>query len=345
MSDIHFMKIALRLARRGLGTVWPNPAVGCVLVKNNQIIATGWTQAGGRPHAEAHALSKTQNTQGATAYVTLEPCAHHGKTPPCAHALINAGIEHVIIGCTDPDPRVAGKGIEILKNAGIKVTTSVLENECVNINQGFFNRITQDRPFVTLKLATSADYKIAWPNNTPRWVTEKHARQTGHFLRHTHDAIMVGIGTVLTDDPMLTCRLPGLSQPVRVVLDSSARLPKDSKLATSTDQASVWVLGGKNPNLTDVTYFKANKNPRNILKTLAEQGITRLLIEGGAGVATSFLGNNLVDQIYHFQSPDMIGTAGVPALNNISFEKALDGFAAKVEKPCGRDMLTIYTKA
>ncbi len=348
MIDERFMHIALMLARRGLGTAAPNPSVGCVIVKNNQIISQGWTQPGGRPHAEAHALSKTKDTENATAYVTLEPCAHTGKTPPCCEALVKAGIKKVVIGCMDPDPRVNGKGMTYLKENNIEVISNVLEKESYEINRGFFLSVQENRPLVTLKLATSKDFKIAWPNHNPKWVTNKQSRLKGHLLRHTHDAILVGIGTVLADDPLLTCRLPGLKNPIRVVLDTDGKIPADSKLLSSLNEAPVWVFSkNQTPNVRsfETEIGDSGLDLHAVLNTLSKQGITRLLIEGGARVAASFLEAGLVDQIYHFQSDDIIGEKGIKALHNNSLEKILShDFMRREVKKIENNHLNIYQK-
>ncbi|MBT3397327.1 MAG: bifunctional diaminohydroxyphosphoribosylaminopyrimidine deaminase/5-amino-6-(5-phosphoribosylamino)uracil reductase RibD, partial [Alphaproteobacteria bacterium] len=216
------MRSALALAQRGLGQVWPNPSVGCVLVKDGHPIGRGWTQPGGRPHAETEALARAgDRARGATAYVTLEPCAHHGETPPCAAALVEAGVAKVVVACRDPDTRVNGGGIDALKSAGIDVVEGVLETDAIDLNIGFFTRVQSDRPMVTLKLAASIDGRIATSAGKSKWITGPGARAHGHGLRARHDAVLVGAGTVNADDPELTCRLPGMTgrSPVRVILE------------------------------------------------------------------------------------------------------------------------------
>ncbi len=237
MTDARHMRHALMLAERALGTVAPNPAVGCVIVRDGIVVGRGWTQRGGRPHAEVVALQQAADAaRGATAYVTLEPCAHIGQTPPCANALINAGISRVVGAVEDPDPRVSGRGFAMLREAGVVVVTDVLRDEAAALNAGFFLRMTGKRPLVTLKLAVSADNKIARAPGGDQWITGEEARRFGHFMRARHDAILVGIETALADDPELTCRIPGLEDrsPLRVVLDSGLRLPIDSKLVRTT---------------------------------------------------------------------------------------------------------------
>ncbi|MFM2366446.1 MAG: hypothetical protein RIR95_1054, partial [Pseudomonadota bacterium] len=243
MSDQDHMAHALRLAARGLGRTWPNPAVGCLVVKNGVVLGRGWTQPGGRPHAETMALAQAaEGARGATAYVTLEPCAHHGKTPPCANALIDAGVARVVSAATDPDPRVADRGHAMLRAAGISVTEGVLEAEAVALNEGFFQRILRGTPLVTLKLALTLDGRIANAAGASQWITGPLARRTVHMQRAVHDAVMVGIGTALADDPDLTVRDLGVShQPVRIVIDSHLRLPATGRLARSARINPVWV--------------------------------------------------------------------------------------------------------
>src|SRR5579872_6272521 len=243
--DLAHMRASLGLARRGLGNTWPNPAVGCVLVREGRVVGRGWTQAGGRPHAEAEALARAgRAARGATAYVTLEPCSHHGKTPPCAEALIAAGIARVVAAIEDPDPRVSGRGIARLKEAGITVETGPCADEAVELNAGFLCRVKHGRPLVTLKLATSLDGRIATASGESRWITGAAARERAHLLRATQDAVLVGTGTALADDPQLTCRLPGLEDrsPVRVVIDRNLRLPATLRLFSEARPVPTWLV-------------------------------------------------------------------------------------------------------
>ena len=241
------MGIALALARRGLGRVWPNPAVGCLLVREGRIIGRGWTGSGGRPHAETEALrraSASGGAAGATAYVTLEPCGHTGKTPPCAKALVEAGIGRAVVAATDPDPRVNGRGIAMLEAAGIEVTLGVRAAEARALNAGFLSRVEQGRPLVTLKLATTLDGRIATHTGASRWISGPVARDWTHALRAMSDAIMIGSGTALADDPELTCRLPGMTDlsPVRVVVDRRLRLPLTSRLVRDAKRQPTWLI-------------------------------------------------------------------------------------------------------
>ncbi len=327
-TDRRFMAMALALAARGLGRVWPNPAVGCVLVKDDRIVARGWTQPGGRPHAEAFALASAGNAaRGAAAYVTLEPCSHHGRTPPCADALIDAGVARVVVATTDPDPRVDGRGLEKLRSAGIAVETGVMAAEAEALNRGFILNRTVGRPLVTLKLASSADGRIATVTGESQWITGPAARAHGHRLRATHDAILIGSGTALADDPALTCRLPGLADrsPVRVVLDRRLRLAPDTALAGTARDLPTTVLTApshdqeRRRRLEDrgVEVRTYDGTPASALADLAAAGITRLLIEGGAGVAGAFLRAGLVDRIVWYRAGLVIGGDGRPAVEPI----------------------------
>lgn len=330
------MKMALALARRGLGSTWPNPSVGCVITDNKgHITGRGVTGPGGRPHGEAVALSQAGNAaRGGVVYVTLEPCAHHGKTPPCAAALVRAGISRVVIATGDPDRRVSGKGMEILKNAGIQVDFGVCQIEADEVNQGFFTLCHQKRPMVTLKMATSQDGMIAAASGDKKWITGPLSRQRGHLLRANHDAIMVGIGTVLADNPSLDCRLAGLSHlsPVRVVLDSHLRIPDDCRLVDTAKKIPTWVITGQNEGQNEGQKYQSLKSRgveifhcdrtgdgrlelKHMLAILGGQGITRLLSEGGAAVNASLIRASLVDRLYWFKAADIIGADGLAALS------------------------------
>lgn len=288
------MRHALTLAARALGRVSPNPAVGCVIVApDGRIVGRGVTQDGGRPHAETVALAQAgAAARGATVYVTLEPCAHIGKTPPCADALAAAGIARVVAAVEDPDPRVKGQGFAKLRAAGIEVVTGVMEKEAAALNAGFFLRIRENRPLVTLKLAQSADHKTIPPKGADRWITDKEAQRFAQLLRAKHDAILVGVNTVIEDDPELTVRLPGLEKysPLRVVLDRKGRMPKTAKL----NRPGTLVFADDIPT---------------VLATLAGRGVTRLLVEGGATVARAFA--DVADRLELFTGPQSFGdTAG-----------------------------------
>jgi len=294
----YFMQHALSLARRNLGQTWPNPAVGAVVVKDGEIVGEGYTARGGRPHAETQALAKAgEKAKGATIYVSLEPCAHHGKTPPCTDAIIKAGITTCYAACRDPNKPVNGKGIEQLKAAGINVIEGLCEAEARQLNRGFISVIERRRPYVAMKIATSSDGKIA--GGKSKWITGEAARNEVHRLRSEFDAIITGIGTVLTDDPLLTVRIAGLEHksPVRVILDRNHRLPRGSKLAQSTDASPVLVMN--------------TQSIPEVLTQLADKGFTRVLVEAGQRINTAFLASGLVDQIYWFKAPVAIGEAGL----------------------------------
>ena len=329
MTDTEHMAHALRLAARGLGNVWPNPAVGCVLVREGLVVGRGWTQAGGRPHAEVRALEQAgTRAAGATAYVTLEPCAHHGHTPPCAEALIAARVARVVTSLTDPDPRVSGKGHAMLRTAGIAVTEGVLADQAARLNAGFLKRVTQGLPFVTLKLAATLDGRIATASGESRWITGPQARRKVHALRLAHDAVMVGSGTALADDPDLTVRdLGSQRQPVRILVDRALRHKTDSRLGRTAGDNPVWVLHGASapePDrqawrdtgaiLIEVPERDGQLDLAAALRSLADRGLTRILSEGGSTLAAALLRAGLVDDLALFSGGLLIGAEGHPAL-------------------------------
>ena len=323
------MAHALRLAARGLGNVWPNPAGGCVIVRDGIVVGRGWTQPGGRPHAEVHALQQAGSlAEGATAYVTLEPCAHHGMTPPCAEALIAARVARVVTALTDPDPRVSGKGHAMLRAAGISVTEAVGGAEAAHLNAGFLKRVTRGLPFVTLKLAASLDGRTATATGESRWITGPEARRKVHALRLSHDAVMVGSGTALADDPDLTVRdLGAVRQPVRVVLDRLLRHSPDSRLGRTARQAPVWLVHGPaapaparlawqdcGATLIEVPETGGQLDLTAALRSIAGRGLTRIFSEGGATVAAALVQAGLVDELALFSGAVLIGGDGHPAL-------------------------------
>lgn len=363
--DTQFMKMALTLAERGLGQVAPNPAVGCVIVREDgdepRVVGRGWTQAGGRPHAETEALARAgTSARGATAYVSLEPCAHQGQTGPCAQALIDAGIARVVGAVGDPNPLVGGRGFAMLEAAGVSVTENVCGDEARHLNAGFFLTMSEKRPLVTLKIASSLDGRSATHDGQSQWITGERARNRGHLMRATHDAIMVGSATAVVDDPQLTCRLPGLGtrSPVRIVADGRLRLPLTSKLVREAAKAPVWVLtlaGGDDARrkafedcgvtLIDVAQGEGGlMDMRTALEKLAGRGMTRLLVEGGARLAASLMHARLVDRIEWFQSPKVIGGDGYPAIAGLGVkhvEKA-PVFALREVISLGEDSLASY---
>tara|TARA_A100001011_G_scaffold240919_1_gene248904 strand:+ start:23694 stop:24827 length:1134 start_codon:yes stop_codon:yes gene_type:complete len=336
--DLEFMKVALSLANRGIGNTWPNPSVGCVIVKNNIIISRGWTQPGGRPHAEVEALMRAGSaSNGATAYVTLEPCDHFGETPPCSKALVKAGIKRVVISVRDRDKRVSGSGIKFLKNSGIEVIENILTNESEFLNNGFFSKIVKSRPHITLKLATSLDGKIATKTGESKWITGKISRRYGHFLRMKHDAVLIGSGTALIDNPLLTCRITGINniRRTRIILDGQLRIGLDSQLVQTAMEAPVMIfindtkklnikkidkLLEKGISIIKSPYSSDGINLEYVMTKLIKKGITRVLIESGGNLASSCLKANLIDEIFWFRAPFIIGNDGKPAIRNLGLD-------------------------
>jgi diaminohydroxyphosphoribosylaminopyrimidine deaminase/5-amino-6-(5-phosphoribosylamino)uracil reductase len=331
MDDGSHMRAALALAARGLGNTWPNPAVGCVIVRGGRVVGRGWTAPGGRPHAETRALAEAgEQARGATAYVTLEPCSHHGKTPPCADALAAAGIARCVVALGDPDPRVNGRGVDRLRAAGIEVEMGLLAREAEDAQAGFLSRVREGRPLVTLKLATTLDGRIATEAGESQWITGPEARRLAHAMRGRHDAVMVGIGTALADDPALTCRLPGFKPvpDVRIVVDTHLRLPPHSTLARTAREAPVWVLHGPDASaqrreaLSDLGVMligtgagQGGLDLAAALQALGAAGLTRLLVEGGAGLAGGLLCAGVVDRLAWFHAPAVLGADALAAIS------------------------------
>ncbi len=343
-DDERFMAAALALAARPLGTVWPNPAVGCVLVRPDGpsgvpvVVGRGWTQPGGRPHGETEALARAgAAARGATAYISLEPCSHHGQTPPCADALAAAGIGRAVVALIDPDPRVNGGGLARLRAAGIPVTLGVGAEAAATLNEGFLRRIGEGRPMVTLKLATTLDGRIATHGGESRWITGEAARAAAHRLRASHDAVMVGSTTALLDDPLLDCRLPGLEQrrPVRIVMDGRLRLPLTSRLVASVREQPTWVVTLAHGDRARVRAFRDCGielieiddrpgeviDPDRALRALAERGLTRILVEGGSHLAAALLRADRVDRVEWFRAASVIGGDGIPAVQAFGIDR------------------------
>jgi len=356
MDDEQHMRAALALARRGLGVAWPNPAVGCVLVRDGRVVGRGTTAPGGRPHAEAVALAMAgEAARGATAYVTLEPCSHHGKTPPCADALIAAGVSRVVVAGGDPDPRVNGAGIARLSAAGVQVQTGVLADAANSQQAGFLLRVREGRPMVTLKLAATLDGRIATRTGESRWITGPDARRAAHALRGRHDAVMAGVGTVLADDPDLTCRIPGFRRTpqVRVVLDSTLRTPLTARLVATAADTPTWIIHGADADAgrkqaleqVGVRLFGTAAPKVDLptaLRLLGGAGLTRVLAEGGAGVAASLLAAGLVDRMAWFHAPAVIGGDGLAAVQpfGVSGLDRMTRFSRTGSRIVGDDMLT-----
>ncbi len=335
------MRAALALARRSLGRTWPNPAVGCVMVRDGQVLARGRTRDGGRPHAEADAIAQAaqagQSLTGATAYVTLEPCSHHGRTPPCADALVAAGVERVVSALEDPDPRVKGQGHARLRAAGIAVEIGEGAADAAEINAGFLLRVREGRPLFHLKMAGSLDGRIATAAGESKWITGEAARRDGHRLRATHDAILVGAATAEADDPELTCRLPGLGarSPVRIVLDTKARLPSRSRLAASARVTPVWLVCTKsapadrraalNDLGVEIVEVDGGSDGRIDVSAAAQalgaRGLTRVLVEGGGEVAASLLKAGVVDAISSYRAGLVLGADGRSAVGGLDFAR------------------------
>lgn len=341
-TDRRFMALAIALGMRGLGHVWPNPAVGCVVVDGGgRILGRGWTQPGGRPHAETIALARAgAAARGATAYVSLEPCAHHGRTPPCAEALVAAGVARVVTALEDPDPRVRGSGHRFLKSNGIPVTSGVLEPEARAANAGFLSRIERARPWLTLKLALTLDGRIATATGESRWISGPMARRRVHAMRLAHDAVLVGGGTARTDDPALTVRDMGpVRQPVRLVASRRLGLPRDGTLARTIADAPLWLLhdpAAARP--ADRAAWEAagarlvpcasgrdgRLDPAALLAALAETGLTRVFCEGGGSFAAALLAAGLVDELAVFSAGLVIGAEGRPGLAALGLDRLAD---------------------
>jgi diaminohydroxyphosphoribosylaminopyrimidine deaminase/5-amino-6-(5-phosphoribosylamino)uracil reductase len=352
------MQAALRLARRGLGTTWPNPAVGCVILRDGVVVGRGWTRPGGRPHAETEALAEAgAAARGATAYVTLEPCCHWGRTPPCTDALIAAGIARVVVALRDPDPRMDGKGLAQLAAAGIAVEEGLLAAEAAALNAGFLLRMRAGRPLVTLKLATSLDGRIATASGESRWITGPRGRRAAHLLRARHDAILVGSGTVLADDPDLTCRLPGVAPrpTLRIVADGRLRTPPSARLVQTARAAPTLIATRPGHPEAALAPFRAagveilevEPGIGALLRALGARGLTRVLAEGGGGIAAALLREGLADRLAWFHAPLILGGDGRPAAEALPLPNlaAAPKFRRVALRELGPDLLTEYEKA
>ena len=335
-GDARFMALALSLGRRGMGQCAPNPAVGCVIVRDGRIVGRGVTAPGGRPHAEPQALAQAGPlARGATAYVTLEPCAHHGQTPPCTDALIAAGVARVVAPFDDTDPRVAGQGFALLRAAGIEVTTGILTQTARRDHAGFLLRNAEGRPHVTLKLAASFDGRIATASGHSQWITGPQARRAVHAMRARHDAVMVGAGTARADDPMLTVRSMGARrQPVRVVVSRRLDLPLMSQLARSAGEVPLWLCHGDGidpalasawqglgARLLPCAVEAGQVEARALLHALGAAGLTRVFCEGGGALAASLMGAGLVDELVGFTAGLAIGAEGLPGLGALGLSR------------------------
>ena len=359
-EDQRFMALALSLGRRGLGRTWPNPAVGAVIVKHGVIVGRGWTQSGGRPHAEVEALRRAgEAARGATLYVTLEPCSHFGKSPPCADAIIAAGIIRVVSALEDPNPQVAGSGHARLRAAGMTVDIGIGAEQARRDHAGHIRRMREARPQVILKLAVSADGKAGGAGRRPAPITGEAARRRVHLLRAHSDAIMIGIGTALADDPLLTCRLPGMvkDSPVRIVLDSALRLPLTSRLVKSAGELPLWVvaapdaspeaeqaLGAKGVVVLRSEGADGKRDLSALLKAIAARGITRLMVEGGPTLAAALLAADLVDEAHLFHAPVAVGTDGIDALDGTAATALARQLKQVASDPAGTDREDHYER-
>jgi diaminohydroxyphosphoribosylaminopyrimidine deaminase/5-amino-6-(5-phosphoribosylamino)uracil reductase len=322
-EDERFMGLALRLAARGIGHTSPNPVVGAVVVKGDQVVGRGYHRKAGTPHAEIHALEDAGGqAQSATLYVTLEPCNHHGRTPPCTEVIVRSGVRRVVVGCSDPNPRVVGGGIEYLRNQGIRVDAGILEERCLRLNEPFIKHVTTGLPMVIAKMAASLDGKIATHLGDSRWISNERSRRFVHKLRHSVDAILVGVGTVVADNPNLTARITGKksNNPLRIILDTHLRTPVDSLVVSNIEESPTIiatgpksfkkrreVLEGKGVEVLSLPLVRGRVSLPELLKNLGMREITSLLVEGGAEVHGGFFYDNLVDKVYLFFAPKIIG--------------------------------------
>lgn len=359
--DIRWMRLALSLGRRGQGHTWPNPSVGCVIVKDGLPVGRGWTQQGGRPHAEVMALAQARDAaRGATAYVSLEPCAHHGQTPPCAEALVSAGIERVVAPIEDSDARVSGRGFAILRAADIAVTTGICAAEAAYDHGGFFLKTNAGRPWVTLKMASSFDGRIATATGQSKWITGAQARRHVHALRACHDAVMVGAGTARADDPSLTVRDMGeIPQPVRIIVSRRLDLPLISNLARTAREIPVWIMHGSDADserrrawdglgarLISCAAQGPQLDPADVLAQLGAAGLTRVFCEGGSALAASLLASDLVDELIGFSAGLAIGAEGLPAIGAMGLNRLEEAtrFALMNVQDVNGDVLHRWTR-
>lgn len=354
--------MALALGRRGLGQCWPNPAVGCVIVAEGRVVGRGWTAPGGRPHAETRALDQAGDlARGATAYVSLEPCAHQGQTPPCCDALIAAGIARVVAPLEDSDARVAGQGFARLRAAGVDVSTGLLAAEAARDHAGFFLRTEQGRPLVTLKLAASFDGRIATATGDSKWITGPQARRMVHAMRARHDAVMVGAGTARADDPGLTVRDLGVGrQPVRVVVSRRLDIPLLGQLARTARDVPLWLCCGADADIERRKAWEGigarllpcavrgvQLDARDVLQQLGGAGLTRVFCEGGSALSASLLAADLVDDLLGFGAGVVIGAEGLPAIGALGLDHLANAprFTLMETRRVGDDVLHRWTRA
>lgn len=360
-DDVRYMTMALALGRRGLGNTAPNPAVGAVIVKDGVVIARGWTQPGGRPHAETEALSRAKRSaKGATLYVTLEPCSHQGQTPPCVDAIIKAGIARVVAAIEDPNPEVAGQGFARLRESGIAVDVGVGAEEALRDHAGHIRRMREGRPHVMLKLAVSTDGKAGLAGRKRAFISAEDAQPRVFGLRAQSDAIMVGVGTLLADNPNLTCRLPGMfgRSPVRVILDARLRTPLSLSVVATVRETPTWIFCSTkaSPVAEDILVQKGVKVFRvdelngkldleAVLKTLAAEGITRLMVEGGPMLAASLVGSGLVDEAVVVRGAKPLGDNAIDALDGMNFDALTGPMRLAAREAVGVDTFETYERA
>jgi len=333
--DRQFMRRALALAQAGVGRTSPNPSVGCVILnRDGVVIAEGATAPGGRPHAETLALAAAGSAaRGGTAYVSFEPCAHLGKTRPCAEALIEAGPKRVVVGCLDPYPPVRGRGVARLKKAGINVTLGVLEDECRRVNEGFITRVTRRRPFVLLKLALTLDGRIATRDGDSRWISSPQSREMVHGWRAQYDAVMVGAGSVIADNPRLNCRIKGGRDPMRIIVDARLRTPADARVFKQRSAATTMLVtapdklakarrgyASRQVEVVAITAQDGEIQLSELMRELARRGCSKVMIEGGAHLAGSALRARVVDRVAFFLAPKIIG-GGLSAIKGLEIGK------------------------
>jgi diaminohydroxyphosphoribosylaminopyrimidine deaminase / 5-amino-6-(5-phosphoribosylamino)uracil reductase len=357
-QDRYYMHLALKEARKGLGRTSPNPCVGSVIVKNNYIISRGYHRKAGEPHAEINALRKAgKEAVGSTIYITLEPCNHTGRTPPCSHALVDAGVKRVVVGMEDPNPLVQGSGIGYLLQRGIEVVSGVLAEECREINRPFLKHITTAMPWVVMKAGVSLDGRITYKKGKSGWITGPESTAMVHRLRDLSDAIMVGINTICIDNPSLTTRLPQKrgKDPVRVILDTNLRIPLTARVLHLESEAPTWIFCRKEANpgkrkelaARGVAVRAVAKNEKrgldlkSILKALGSEGITSVLVEGGAEIHGSMLRERLVDRVHLFYAPIFAGDGGVSVVEGIKASSRNEAICLeKIRyKRCGDDMM------
>ncbi len=352
--DQRMMAIALSLAEREIGDTWPNPSVGCVIAANGRIVGRGWTRSGGRPHAETEALGMAgTDAKGATAYVALEPCSHHGKTPPCVDALVAAGIQRVVASTKDPDPRVSGEGFARLRAAGVIVDEGLAQTEAERINRGFFLRMGRNRPLFALKVGASLDGRIALKDGTSQWITGESARAAGHALRARFDAILVGSRTVMDDDPLLTCRMPGYAgrPKVRIVLDRRGRVGPEHRIASEEHGPSLIYRSGSAAKVGAAEVRSLTSNGSGFLgeavADMARTGLTRVLIEGGGTIAGAFMAAGMIDEIFWFSSGHVLGGDARPAMGALNIDQLSDGpqFVTRRVDKFGNDTLRVLERA